>query len=83
MLKQLMHWKQGKLDKLKKFWEIEQRDGSVRMKDLANELGEIVATTYLWRKYCIVNGIITESVVDSGLYEITDFGKSLIEMDNG
>ena len=77
-MKQLMKWNEKKKYKLKVFVKLQMRDGSVKMKDLANELGEIVATTYLWRKYCIENGIIDESVMDSGLYEITEFGKTLI-----
>jgi len=80
-MKQLEHWTRKKRFKLETFWMIEQHDGSVRMKDLADELGEIVATTYLWRKYCILNGIIWH-LPDASIYNITDFGKTLIGVEN-
>jgi len=76
-MRQLEHWTRKKKFKLEAFWMIEQHEGSVRMKDLADELGEIVATTYLWRKYCMENSII-EHLPDASIYNITDFGKELI-----
>ena len=80
-MKQLEHWTRKKKFKLQKFWMIEQHDGSVKMKDLADVLEEIVATTYLWRKYCIDNGII-EQLPDASIYNITAFGKTLIGVEN-
>ena len=85
MLKQLiLMWckeNRKKKEKLEAFWKLEDRDGSVTMKDLASEIGEIIATTYLWRRYCMKNGII-EHLPDASIYNITDFGKTLIGVEN-
>lgn len=75
-MKQLMNWTKKKKLRLEKFWEIEQRDGSVTMKQIAEVFNEKEATVYLWRTYCIENNLIESCC--RGQYTITEFGREIL-----
>jgi len=84
MLKQLiLMWRKDsykKFDKLRVFWNIEERDGSVGISELAKAVGETTTALHSWKNYCLENGIIKQVIQHR--YGITEFGKELLESEN-
>ena len=76
-MKQLMNWTKARIKKLNAFYKLQGEYGTVSMSQLAEELGKTVASAHDFRLYCLKNGIIQKAV--AGRYEITEFGKSLLE----
>jgi len=75
-MKQIMNWTNKKLNKLHVFWNIENRDGSVGINELADTVCESATALHNWKNYCLDNGIITK--VTENRYGITEFGKELL-----